>query len=102
MEAAAAGDHFVVGNRDDLHPRQAKLILRMFGDAFRHYDPSWGDRQRIDNGGVVFMVDCRDVAEAQSVMEQLPLAKEKLVDYEYTPLTPLSPLGILLGTPAAQ
>ena len=57
MEAAATGDHFVVGNRDDLYPRQTKLILRMFGDAFGHYDPSWGDRERIDDGGVVFVVD---------------------------------------------
>jgi hypothetical protein len=56
---------------------------------------------RSDGKGVVFILDCRDVAEAQSVMEQLPLAKEKLADYEFTAMTPLAPLGALLGNPPA-
>jgi hypothetical protein len=51
---------------------------------------------RGDGKGVVFILDCKDVAEARSVMEKLPLAKENLVDYDYTALTPLSPLGMLL------
>ena len=57
METAAAGDHFVVGNSDDLHPRQAKLILRMLGNAFRHNQTTWRDRERIDDGAVVFVMD---------------------------------------------
>ena len=46
--------------------------------------------------GVVFVLDCKDVAEATSVMEALPLAKERLVNLEFTALTPLTPLRLLL------
>ena len=57
METAAAGDHFVVGNSDDFHSRQAKLVLRMLGNAFGHNHATWRDRERIDDGTVVFMMD---------------------------------------------
>ena len=57
---------------------------------------------RADGKGVVFILNSNDVAEAKSVMEQLPLSKENLVDYEYTAMTPLAPLTALLGTPAGQ
>jgi hypothetical protein len=51
---------------------------------------------RADGTGVVFVLDCRDVAEATSVMEALPLAKERLVNLEFTALTPLTPIRLLL------
>ena len=51
---------------------------------------------RADGRGVVFVLDCKDVAEATSVMEALPLAKERLVNLEFTALTPLTPLRLLL------
>jgi len=51
---------------------------------------------RADGKGVVFFLDCKDVAEATSVMEALPLAKEQLVNLEFTALTPLTPLRLLL------
>jgi hypothetical protein len=57
MEAATAGDHFVVRNSDDLHPRQPKLILRMLGNTFGHNHTTRRDRERIDDRGVVLMVD---------------------------------------------
>ena len=57
---------------------------------------------RADGKGVVFILDSKDVAEAKSVMEQLPLSKENLADYEFTAMTPLAPLTALLGTPAGQ
>ena len=57
---------------------------------------------RADGKGVIFILDSKDVAEAKSVMEQLPLSKENLADYEFTAMTPLAPLTALLGTPAGQ
>ena len=51
---------------------------------------------RADGKRVVFVLDCKDVAEATSVMEALPLAKERLVNLEFTALTPLTPLRLLL------
>src|ERR1700689_1682396 len=57
MKTAAAGDHFVVRDRDDLHSRQPKLILRMLGNAFGHNHTTGRDRERVEDGGVVFIVD---------------------------------------------
>jgi hypothetical protein len=51
---------------------------------------------RADGKGVVLILDCKDVDEARSVMEALPLAKEQLVNLEFTALTPLTPLRLLL------
>ena len=51
---------------------------------------------RADGKGVVFVLDCKDVAEATSVMEALPLAKARLVNLEFTALIPLAPLRLLL------
>jgi hypothetical protein len=58
---------------------------------------------RADGKGVIFILDCKDVAEARSVMDGLPLSKEQLVNLEFTALAPLSPLRLLLdGQPARQ
>lgn len=57
---------------------------------------------RSDGKGVVFILACGSVDEAKAIMEPLPLAKLNLMDYEYLPLSPLQPLGALLGGPATQ
>jgi hypothetical protein len=57
---------------------------------------------RGDGRGVVFLLDTRDVAEAQTIMEGLPLGKENLIDHEYIAVGPLLPLGLLMTNPASQ
>ena len=52
--------------------------------------------------GVVFMVDAKTEDEARAIMETLPLAKENLMDHEYIPLGPLTPLRMLIGPGAQQ
>jgi len=37
---------------------------------------------RGDGRGAVFLLDTSDVAEAEAIMEALPLAKEKIIDHE--------------------
>src|ERR1700746_75280 len=51
---------------------------------------------RGDGKGVIFILNCKDVAEARALMENLPLSKESLVDEQFIPVGPLLPLGILL------
>jgi hypothetical protein len=51
---------------------------------------------RADGKGVVFILAAGDVDQARAIMESLPLYKENLVNLDYTALTPLSPLGLLL------
>ncbi len=52
---------------------------------------------RGDGRGVVFLLDARDVAEAQAIMEGLPLAKERVMDHEYIAVGPLLPLRLLMA-----
>jgi hypothetical protein len=53
---------------------------------------------REDGRGAVFLLNVKDAAEADSIMESLPLAKANLLDHEYIPVGPLKPLGLLLGS----
>src|SRR5215471_18178587 len=52
---------------------------------------------RGDGRGVVLLLDTRDVAETQSIMENLPLAN--LMDHEYIAVGPLLPLRLLMANP---
>ncbi|HKT17546.1 MAG TPA: hypothetical protein VJR47_05860 [Stellaceae bacterium] len=57
---------------------------------------------REDGKGGVFLLNAGGVAEAKSIMESLPLAKEDLLDHEYIPVGPLMPLRLLLGSQSAK
>ena len=57
---------------------------------------------RGDGRGVVLLLDTRDVAEAQAIMEGLPLAKQNLMDHEYIAVGPLLPLRLLMANPQRQ
>jgi hypothetical protein len=54
---------------------------------------------RGDGRGAVFLLDAKDVAEAGAIMDDLPLAREDLIDHEYIPVGPLLPLGLLAAKP---
>ncbi|MDA9443941.1 hypothetical protein XH98_33590 [Bradyrhizobium sp. CCBAU 51745] len=54
---------------------------------------------RGDGRGVVFVVDVVDVAAAKAIMEDLPLAKQDLMDHEYIAIGPLLPLRLLMAGP---
>jgi len=60
----------------------------------------WYSRE--DGRGGVFLLNARDVAEAESIMESLPLAKEHMLDHEYIPVGPLMPLRLLMGSQQAK
>jgi len=51
---------------------------------------------RGDGRGVIFIMNCKDVAEARALIESLPLSQANLVDGQYIPVGPLLPLGMLL------
>jgi hypothetical protein len=57
---------------------------------------------RADGRGGIFLLNTRDVAEAKSIMESLPLAKEHLLDHEYIPVGPLLPLRLLMGNQSGK
>jgi hypothetical protein len=57
---------------------------------------------RGDGRGAVLLLDTRDVAEAHTIMEGLPLGEENLMDHEYIAVGPLVPLGLLMANPAPR
>jgi hypothetical protein len=54
---------------------------------------------RSDGRGDVLLLDTRDIAEAHTIMESLPLARQDLMDHEYIAVGPLMPLGLLAANP---
>jgi hypothetical protein len=60
----------------------------------------WYSRE--DGKGGVFLLNAWDVAEARSIMESLPLAKENMLDHEYIPVGPLMPLRLLMRNESAK
>ena len=54
---------------------------------------------RGDGRGVVFLLDAGDVAAAEAIMEDLPLARQNLMDHEYIAVGPLLPLRLLMTNP---
>ena len=57
---------------------------------------------RSDGRGAVFLLDTKDVAEAEAIMDGLPLGKEHLMEHDYIPRGPLQPLALLMAKPAAM
>jgi len=54
---------------------------------------------RADGRGAVFLLDAKDVSEAHTIMDDLPLAKQNLMDHEYIAVGPLLPLRLLTANP---
>ena len=54
---------------------------------------------RGDGRGAVFLLDTRDVAEAEAIMDGLPLGKEDFMDHQYIAVGPLLPLRLLMAKP---
>jgi len=54
---------------------------------------------RGDGRGAVMLLNTRDVAEAETIMEGLPLAKQHIMDHEYIAVGPLLPLRLLMANP---
>jgi len=78
-------------------PAEIRATVRLYLDGKIR---EWHSRE--DGRGAVFLLNARDVAEAESIMESLPLAKEGLLDHEYIPVGPLKPLGLLMGDETAR
>ena len=51
---------------------------------------------RGDGRGAIFLLNCKDVAEARALIESLPVSKENLMDEQFIPVGPLLTVGMLL------
>jgi hypothetical protein len=57
---------------------------------------------RTDGRGVMFILNVTDIAAAKALIDDMPLSKAGLANYEYIPLGPLAPLQRLLAPPPAK
>jgi hypothetical protein len=46
--------------------------------------------------GVVFLMNAESVDEAKAIVGEMPLAAAGILDFEFLPVGPLKPLGMLL------
>ncbi len=55
---------------------------------------------RPDQSGVVFILNVADAKAAHELLDKLPLGQAGLMEFQFIPLGPLSPLRLLLSEPA--
>jgi hypothetical protein len=73
-------------------PAEVRATVRLYLDGRIR---QWYSRS--DGKGGVFILDCKDVAEAHALMDGLPLSTEHLMNHKFIPIGPLMPLGALLA-----
>lgn len=78
-----------------LLPDEVRATLRLYleGKILHWYS-------RGEGRGPVFILNCGTVAEAKALMDGLPLTKAGFTNDEFTVLSPLAPLGLLLNQPS--
>jgi hypothetical protein len=80
--------------RKRILPKEVPDTLRLYLDG--KIDQFWFREDK--PGGVVFLMNSSSVEEARSIVEALPLAANGYLVFEYIPVGPLRPLGLLIGS----
>ena len=73
-------------------PKEVPDTLRLYLDG--KIDQFWFREDK--PGGVVFLMNSTSVEEAKSSIDALPLAANGYLAFEYIPVGPLKPLGVLI------
>jgi YVTN family beta-propeller protein len=81
--------------RKRILPKEVPDTLRLYLDG--KIDQFWFREDK--PGGVVFLMNSKSVEEAKSIVEALPLAADGYLVFEYIPVGPLKPLGLLISPP---
>ncbi len=73
-------------------PAEIRATVRLYlGGAIQQW------YARGDGRGAVFILNCKDVTEAEALIDRLPLSGEHLLDHQFIPIGPLAPLGALVA-----
>ena len=78
-------------NRQQIMPREVPATLKLYLDG--KIEQFFF---RTDKPGVVFLMNVESVEQAKETIEALPLVTEGHLQYEFMPVGPLVPLGLLL------
>ena len=71
-------------------PQEVPSTLKLYLDG--KVEQFWF-REKV---GPIFLMNVDSVEQAQATLNALPLVAEKLMTYEFLPVGPLMPLGLLL------
>jgi hypothetical protein len=77
--------------RGQIMPREVPATLKLYLDA--KIEQFWF---RTDKPGVVFLMNVDSLEDAKAATSALPLVGEGFAEYEFMPLGPLAPLGLLI------
>lgn len=77
--------------RAEVMPREVPATLKLYLDS--KIEQFW---YRQDKPGVVFLMDAESVDAARAATDSLPLVQDGFAQYEFIPLGPLAPLGMLI------
>lgn len=77
--------------RQQIMPKEVPETLKLYLDG--RIEQFWF---RDDKPGVVFLMSADTVGEAKATVDTLPLAAAGFLAFEYIPVGPLKPLGLLL------
>src|SRR5262249_17434895 len=78
--------------RDAILPREVPATLRLYLDGV--IEQMWF---KLDSPGVVFLVSAESVDAAKTRVHGLPLGQAGLMDFDFIPVGPLAPLGMLIA-----
>jgi len=77
--------------RQQIMPKEVPHTLKLYLDG--KIEQFWF---RDDKPGVVFYMNAESVDEAKAIVDATPLAGDGYLHYEYIPVGPLKPLGMLI------
>jgi hypothetical protein len=77
--------------RDAIMPKEVPATLKLYLDGV--IEQMWF---RLDAPGVVFLLSAETVDAAKTYLHALPLGQAGLMDFDFIPVGPLAPLGMLI------
>ena len=77
--------------RQQIMPNEVPATLKLYLDG--KIEQFW---YRQDSPGVVFLMEVESVEQAKAAVNALPLVAEGFAQYDFIPVGPLAPLGLLI------
>jgi hypothetical protein len=87
----SAGQPLMQEQRQEIMPKEVPATLKLYLDG--KIERFWF---RQDTPGVIFLMDAESVDQTRATVDALPLAAGGFLKFEFVPVGPLAPLGLLL------
>ena len=87
----SAGQPLTQEQRQEIMPKEVPATLKLYLDG--KIEQFWF---RQDTPGVIFLMDAESIDQTKATVDSLPLAAGDFLKFEFVPVGPLTPLGLLL------